>query len=223
MSLYYCAFGRAAAGITINREARGRGSGCRAGGGSMVGPQLLHPARCCQLGAPLGALTAIRAGAGLCRRGILGRDPPAGVMLQQAGLRPLPWVGSWPLLELGCGGGEQPGLPVPPTPLPSLLAPCCPHGSVCPGSAQTPLALLLLARGCAAAARPPRPLPGPAFEAGLLAEVGIALMAFLPPSSSTNAFSPPLRSPSPIPLFPAAKSIAAGGGWEGRDKNKREF
>lgn len=123
MSLYYCAFGRAAAGITINREARGRGSGRGAGGGgSVVGPQLLHPARCCQLGAPLGALMAIRAGAGLCRRGILGRGPPAVVMLQQAGLRPLPRVGSWPLLELGCGGGKQPDLPVPPHPCPPSLA-----------------------------------------------------------------------------------------------------
>lgn len=124
----------------------------------------------------------------------------------------------------GLWWGQAARPPRAPTPLPSQFGPCCPHGSICPGSAQTPLALLLLlARGCAAAARPPRPLPGPAFEAGLLAEVGIALMAFLPPSSSTNAFSPPLRSPSPIPLFPAAKSIAAGGGWEGRDKNKREF
>lgn len=38
MSLYYCVFGRAAAGITINREARGRGSGRGAGGAAWWDP-----------------------------------------------------------------------------------------------------------------------------------------------------------------------------------------
>lgn len=60
------------------------------------------------------------------------------VMLQQAGLRPPPRVGSWPLLELGCGGGKQPGLPMSPTSLPSLVATRFRLPGFCPDAPRPP-------------------------------------------------------------------------------------
>lgn len=119
-------------------------------------------------------------------------------------------------MELSCSGDPRASTPSPPgcrgapeLPFPSRLPRVAP---ICPGfpgllGLSSPL------------------LPSPSSSSSLRAAIlgvgkGLVGSCLLP---AELTISLPSLVSLPTPLFPAAESITAGGAWEGRDKNKREF
>lgn len=123
--------------------------------------------------------------------------------------------GEHPLMELSCSGDTQASTPSRPPPAAVVLRCCCSLPG-CPCGSHLPWV-----PGLAGAEQPPSPSSSSSLGAAILG-VGKGLVgSCLLPAELTISL-PSLVSLT-IPLFPAAESITAGGAWEGRDKNKREF